>query len=96
MPRKPRAAPAHPAPATLARFAAPDYRAPSPDDVRAVKALLGVTSAVLAAHVGVDHRAVRRWLAKPPAKTCAPIPYAAWRLLLLAAGLVPSAELDAG
>jgi hypothetical protein len=83
-----------PAAATLLPFDSPHYRHPGPDDVRAVLALLKPrygTAAAIAGLTGVTARAVRRWLAAPPAKSAAHIPYAAWRLLLIEAGLVAAA-----
>lgn len=78
-----------PAPATLLAYNDPGYRAPTPSDVRAVIELLGLTADQVAALVGMkDGRAVRRWLASPDSKTRAQIDYAAWRLLLIEAGLV--------
>lgn len=65
------------------------YRPPSPSDVRAVIDMLGLTADQVAALVGMkDGRAVRRWLASEDSKTHAQIDYAAWRLLLIEAGLI--------
>jgi hypothetical protein len=78
-----------PAPATLLAYNDPRYRAPTPDDVRAVVEMLELTADQVAALVGMkDGRAVRRWLASCDSKTHAQIDYAAWRLLLIEAGLV--------
>lgn len=78
-----------PANETLLLFAHPDYRPPTPDEIRAVIQLLGMTAEQIARLVGVkDGRAVRRWLAPSNAKTHAQIDYAIWRLMLLAAGLI--------
>lgn len=79
----------HPAPATLHVYADPAFQMPAPEDVRAVIQLLGLTGDQVAGLVGVrDGRAVRRWVAPQGSKTHAQIDYAAWRLLLLEAGLV--------
>jgi hypothetical protein len=79
----------YPAPDTLHLFSNPAYQPPDHNDVRAVADLLGYTGDQLATVVGAkDGRAVRRWLAPPTAKSHAQIDYAAWRLLLLEAGLV--------
>lgn len=78
-----------PAAETLYLYTEPDFRHPDPDDIRAVIEMLDMTADQVAALVGVrDGRAVRRWLAPPSSKTHAQIDYAAWRLLLLEAGLV--------
>lgn len=79
----------HPAPATLYLYNNPAYQVPEPEDVRAVIQILDLTADQVADLVGVkDGRAVRRWLAPPASKTHAKIDYAAWRLMLLQAGLV--------
>ena len=78
-----------PASATLMVYNDPEYCAPTPADVRAVIELLDLTADQVAALVGMkDGRAVRRWLASLDSKTHAQIDYAAWRLLLIEAGLV--------
>lgn len=78
-----------PAPATLLAYNDPRYRAPTPADVRAVVKMLELTADQVAVLVGMkDGRAVRRWLASCDSKTHAQIDYAAWRLLLIEAGLV--------
>jgi hypothetical protein len=77
-----------PHPDTLRPFGDKQYRQPDEQDTRAVIQMLG-TADQIAVLVGVkDARAVRRWVASPGARTRAPIPYAAWRLMLLEAGLV--------
>lgn len=78
-----------PKPDTLRLFSDPDYCPPDSDDLRAVVDMLGYTGERVASLVGAsDGRVVRRWLATPTAKSHAQIAYAAWRLLLLEAGLV--------
>ena len=78
-----------PEPLTLLAYSDRAYRAPTPSDVRAVIDRLGLTADQVAALVGMkDGRAVRRWLASEDSKTHAQIDYAAWRLLLIEAGLV--------
>lgn len=79
-----------PHPDSLRQFSDPAYRPPDPEDVRAVVAdILDYTGDQVAALVGASNgRVVRRWLASPTAKNRAQIDYAAWRLLLLEAGLV--------
>lgn len=78
-----------PAAATLRRFSDPAFKPPDAEDVRAVVRILNLTADQVAGLVGVkDGRAVRRWLTPPTSKTHARIHYAAWRLLLLEAGLI--------
>jgi hypothetical protein len=77
-----------PAAATLLAYNDPGYCPPTPADVRAVIDLLDLTADQVAALVGMKNgRAVRRWLASLDSKTHAQIDYAAWRLLLIEAGL---------
>jgi len=77
-----------PASGTLLAYNDPGYCAPTPADVRAVIELLDLTADQVAALVGMKNgRAVRRWLASLDSKTHAQIDYAAWRLLLIEAGL---------
>jgi hypothetical protein len=77
-----------PTAATLLAYNDPGYCAPTPADVRAVIDLLDLTADQVAALVGMKNgRAVRRWLASLDSKTHAQIDYAAWRLLLIKAGL---------
>lgn len=85
-----------PAPYTLLPYDAPAYRPPTSSDVRAVIEMLGLTADQVAALVGMKNgRAVRRWLAPGESKTHAQIDYAAWRLLLMEAGLVASSKSSA-
>lgn len=81
--------PSNPAPETLHLYTDSAFRAPAPEDVRAVVQILDMTGDQVAGLVGVkDGRAVRRWMAPVTSKTHAQIDYATWRLLLLEAGLV--------
>jgi len=78
-----------PARATLCLYIDPGFEVPEPEDIRSVIEMLDLTEDQVAALVGVrGGRAVRRWLAPATSKTHAKIDYAAWRLLLLEAGLV--------
>lgn len=78
-----------PRPFTLFAYDHREYRQPTAADVRAVIDMLGLTADQVAALVGMKGgRAVRRWLAPADSKTHAQIDYAAWRLLLIEAGLV--------
>jgi hypothetical protein len=84
---------ARPRPETLRLYGAPDYLEPDPDDVRALVDLLAMTADEIARLTGFrDGRAVRRWLAPVGTRTHAPCPYAAWRLILQAAGLAKAAK----
>jgi hypothetical protein len=65
-----------------------NYRPPTSNEVRILLRSKGWTGSHAARLVGVDSRAVRRWTADESAKTYHQIPYSAWRLLLLEAGLV--------
>lgn len=79
----------NPAPETLYLYTDPAFRAPAPEDVRAIVHILNMTGDQVASLVGVrDGRAVRRWMAPATSKTHAQIDYATWRLLLLEAGVV--------
>ena len=69
-------------------YASPNYRPPTSNEVRVLLRSKGWTGSHAAQLVGVDSRAVRRWTADEAAKTFHPIPYSAWRLLLLEAGMV--------
>lgn len=71
---------------SLKPFYHPDYQAPTTEELRGLMKDCGWTGAKVGALVGVDSRTVRRWTGGER-----PIPYSAWRLLLLHAGVV---ELD--
>jgi hypothetical protein len=77
-----------PLPATLLRAVDQDYRAPSPEDLRAVMALKTLSASAIADLTGVSSRTVRKWTSLPDSPNFVPIPYAAWRLLLLETELV--------
>jgi hypothetical protein len=77
-----------PNPATLLPFHDPAFTAPSHNDVRAVTQRYSLTGSALARVTGVTPRTVRKWLAPPEVENHAPMPYAAWRLLLIEAGIV--------
>ena len=63
-------------------FSHPDYQTPTFEALRVVMKSQGWTGAKVAALVGVDSRTVRRWTGNER-----PIPYSAWRLLLIYGGL---------
>lgn len=70
------------------------YRAPTADEVRSLIELMGWSQNDVARMVGVNYdpkkgsATVRRWKAKEGDKHAREIPYAAWRLLLISAGIV--------
>ena len=80
--------PQGPDPATLLPFDDPAFVSPSHNDVRAVTQLYRLTGSALARVTGVTPRTVRKWMAPPGVENHAPMPYAAWRLLLIEAGIV--------
>ena len=63
-------------------FYHPNYQFPTFEELRVVMKSQGWTGAKVAALVGVDSRTVRRWTGNER-----PVPYSAWRLLLIYAKL---------
>jgi hypothetical protein len=82
-----------PNPATLLPFHDPGFSAPSHSDVRVVTVRFKLTGSTVARVTGVTPRTVRKWLAPPTAENHAPMPYAAWRLLLIETGVVVPCSL---
>lgn len=77
------------------------YEPPTPDEVRALLVIAGhvagkdkLTGSEAAQLVGVNPRNVRKWTAPCDSSNHVQIPYAAWRLLLLHAGIVDLELLD--
>lgn len=78
------------------------WESPTPDEVRALIEYAGqvtgknkLTGSEVARLAGIrDARTIRKWTAPQDAKNHTPIPYAAWRLLLLYAGLVELEPID--
>ncbi|WP_053979744.1 hypothetical protein [Marinagarivorans algicola] len=70
------------------------YQPPTQDEVRALIALMGWSQNDVAKMVGVNYNpkkgsaTVRRWKAKEGDTHARAIPYAAWRLMLIYAGVV--------
>lgn len=58
------------------------YRSPTKDEFRTVTQTLGLTGSMVGSLLGVTSRAVRKWIGGE-----SEIPYSAWRLLLIHAGL---------
>jgi hypothetical protein len=79
--------PAGPDYATLYEYNSPFYKQPSWLDVKAVIERLDLSGSQVANLVGVQSRTVRKWTSPPETSNHAPIPYAAWRLLVIAARL---------
>lgn len=97
------------APQTLAAFrnrasarpyADSEYKPPTPDEVRALIQCAGWSQTEAAKIVGASitpgkgSTTIRRWKAPSGSRDARDIPYAAWRLMLLAAGVVSSMEDD--
>jgi hypothetical protein len=80
--------PGTPSAATLLRYGEPDYQAPTWQDVRNLVKSSGMTGEQIAQLVGVAGRTVRKWQSPPDTSNHAPIPYSAWRLLLLETNIV--------
>lgn len=77
---------------TLKRFDEDGYEHPTGDDVRALKAVSGLTGRELCTIAGVaDQRSWRRWSQDAADAGARQIPYSAWRLLLLELGIVKPA-----
>ena len=70
-------------PDSIRPFYDPEYQAPSVDDIRLLLKFNEWTGSKAARIVGVDNRTLRRWTGGER-----PIPYSAWRLLLVYSGLV--------
>lgn len=84
---------AGPSEASLLPFDDPGYSPPTWEDVRAVVRSFNLTGSQVADLVGVSSRGVRKWMSPPDTANHAPMPYAAWRLLLIAAQLAQPPEL---
>jgi hypothetical protein len=63
-------------------FVSARYGAPTKDEFRTVTQTLGLTGAMVGKLLGVTSRTVRKWIGGE-----SEIPYSAWRLLLIHAGL---------
>lgn len=84
-----------PNPSSLLPFHDAGYVAPTNEDIRAITQRFNLTGAGVARLTGVLARTVRKWMAAPSVANHSPIPYAAWRLLLIETGTVQPGALDA-
>ncbi|MUJ27947.1 hypothetical protein GNP73_08155 [Aliivibrio fischeri] len=71
----------------------PNYVPPTPEEVRALRQLLGFTQSRVGALVGRSYnkkgcKSVRRWENNIESKEYQPINYSAWQLMLLAAEVI--------
>ncbi|MGI1672021.1 MAG: hypothetical protein K6L74_17085 [Neptuniibacter sp.] len=72
----------------------PEYQAPTPQEVKAIRNYLGLSQSACARFTGVPFNpekgspTVRKWEASVDNRNHKPIPYAAWRLLLAAAKVI--------
>ena len=75
-------------------FSHPDYRSPTPDEIDRLIKLAGWSQNDAAKLLGVTFNpkkgssTIRKWRAHPDSKDYRVMPYAAWRLALLYAGVV--------
>lgn len=72
-------------------FFSPAWAPPSPRELREVLAVARLTGGAAARLVGVDGRTVRKWVGAERE-----MPYAAWRLLCIYAGLATATRMPAG
>jgi hypothetical protein len=70
-------------------FASQRYRAPTKDELRSVLQTLGLTGSIAGSLLGVDGRTIRKWIGGERE-----VPYSAWRLLLIHAGLALEDDPD--
>jgi hypothetical protein len=75
-------------PECLLPGAHPHYQHPTPDEVKTAIKSAGLTGEEIALLTGVKGRTVRKWQAPMDTSNYAPMPYSAWRLLLLETGMV--------
>lgn len=79
---------------TLLLFSDAEYAPPTWEDVRyVITDVLNLSGAKVAKLVGVEARTVRKWTSPPSASNHSQMPYAVWRLLLIAAKLVPAPDV---
>lgn len=83
-----------PNPLSLLPFHDPAYMSPTNEDLRALAERFSLSGAGVARLTGVLARTVRKWMAAPTVSNHSPIPYAAWRLLLIESGTVERGAID--
>lgn len=83
-----------PNPSSLLPFHDPGFLAPTHEDLRAITQRFNLTGAGVSRLTGVLSRTVRKWMAAPTAANHSPMPYAAWRLLLIETGTVQPGVLE--
>lgn len=88
--------PPGPKAATLLPYHNPAFVPPTHLDIRAITQRYELSGAAVARITGVVPRTVRKWLAPPEAENHSPMPYAAWRLLLIETGVVSPTGIPAG
>lgn len=67
----------------------PNYSSPDREDIKSIVSKFNLTGAAVAGITGVGTRQVRKWMSPEDTSNHTPIPYAAWRLLLIELGVVP-------
>lgn len=71
-----------------------NYRQPTPEQIKALRTYLGLSQIAFAKLVGVTYKegkgsqTIRKWETPEGQTEHRKIPYSAWRLLLIAAGLI--------
>jgi hypothetical protein len=83
-----------PNPMSLLPFHDPAYESPTNEDLRAITQRFSLSGAGVARLTGVLSRTVRKWMSAPTVSNHSPIPYAAWRLLLIESGTVQCGAID--
>lgn len=73
---------------SLLPFSDINFKPPIWTDIRRVTHQHSLTGSEVAQLTGVKPRTVRKWLSPPEAENHSPMPYAAWRLLLIELDIV--------
>jgi len=69
------------------------YDTPTPEELKKFMADNNLTGADLSALTGVNDRSARRWVQPPKHKGAAPIPWAAWAVILILTGKKTKQEI---
>lgn len=78
----------------------PEFKQPTPQEIKTLRKLLGFTQVTLAKFLGVTYnvkkgsQTIRKWETSQDNKEYRPINYASWRLLLLAAGVITESDVQ--